>query len=203
MPVRTRQREGQGRILFVAPHGHKLDDTHSDVMTEAAAEYLNSPMIINIGWKRDEEANPIVGIANCNDIRHCNLPDVQETFLKPIHQAIQQYNTRLIVLLHGMYKEDPWDAIVGFGNGKKPRYTCDLALKEQLVSGLRINGLNSLAVNDGKFSAHSKRNLAQALKSHAPTIQIEISWKKRRTEEIAKETGVLIGKAVGFATKGY
>lgn len=201
MPIRTQQRTGKNNILLVAPHGHKMDDTHTDVLTAACAEYLDASMVVNVGWKRDPQVNPDLGIANCNDIRHCLEAAVSETFLKPIHEAMQKIIARdqsvLLILLHGMADED-LDIVVGCGNTQKPKLTCDIITKERFQSCLRRVGFKVAESHGGKFSARNKHNLAQALKTpQAKIIQAEISWKRRNTEDIAKETGVLIGRALG------
>lgn len=205
-----------GDVIFIAPHGHILDDTNTDVMTEAAAIQIGGDAIINRGWRRGAAAMMESLIANCNDIRHCQMAPLCHEFLTPIHQAI---NVRLnagrrpiIVLMHGMsnavqQQADGIDAVVGYGNGNPPRITCDLWQKDLFVDALVEQGLNVYeGAPGGKYSAHNTQNLAQALRSsHVPCIQIEIIAHRRSNESIAMNTGILIANAADRLAKssGY
>jgi hypothetical protein len=75
-------------VIIVAPHGHHLDDSHTCSLAMAAAEELGAFAVINNNWKRSQVVDELKGLANCNNINHCQEPVVKAEFLDPIHEAI-------------------------------------------------------------------------------------------------------------------
>lgn len=192
-------RNGSGNILIVAPHGHPLDDTNSDSLAQAIASYLNCDAIINHGWQRYT--------TNLNNINHCKTEPVRSEFLIPIQNIINSksaiFSRSYVFLIHGMddgirNKFPDIDAIVGWGNGNPPKYTCSTKFKNDFIEKMNKNGLKTKESEiGGKFGAYNDANLAQHLKSpKTECLQVEIIGQKRKTADISIQTGKQIGKII-------
>jgi hypothetical protein len=215
LDMRAEWREGQNNILLVSPHGHKLDDTHTDIVTKVIANELKCSYVLNFGWKRNQEVNPALGLANCNDVEHCKQPEVQE-FLNPVvdiaDSLVKRFGTVQVYFIHGMgdsirEKFAGVDAVIGYGEGKEQRYTCDIWRKNLLIDMMTDCGwLCYEGAPGGKFSAYNKTNLTQAV-SNSPFkgtrkrhgIQIEIVGSRRKSEYLAELTGQSLAKAILMA----
>lgn len=200
-------RNGRGNILVIAPHGHPLDDTNSDILAQSIASYLNCDAVINTGWRRDINIKVESGLANLNDVNHCKKDPILSEFLEPIQDIIANksalYGKVFIFLIHGMddniRNEIPnIDVIVGYGNGNPPKYTCKIDYKNNFISAMNKNGLMTKESKiGGKFGAYNDNNLTQFLKS--PTtecLQIEIVGQLRKNSDIAIQTGKKIGETI-------
>lgn len=214
--MRAEWREGQNNILLVSPHGHKLDDTHTDVVTRIVANELKCSYVLNFGWKRDKEVSAALGRANCNDVEHCKQPEVHE-FLNPVidiaDSVVKRFGTVQIYFIHGMgngiRNQAPGaDAVIGYGEGKQARYTCDLWRKDILIDMMTDCGWHCYeGAPGGKFSAYNKTNLTQAV-CNSPFkgtrqrhgIQVEIVGERRKDEYTAELTGQSLAKAISLAT---
>jgi hypothetical protein len=204
---RVFKRNGVGNVLIIAPHGHPSDDKNSDVVSQSIANYLNCDTIINCGWRRN--SNPIVdnNLANCNDVNHCKTEPVFSEFLKPIQEnlnsKISLYGWAFVFLIHGMSDNirnniPNVDAIVGWGNGNPPKYTCSIPNKNNFISKMNNIGLYTIESQiGGKFGAYNDLNLTQFLKSNAvQCLQLELVWQKRKDTNTAIETGKKIGMVI-------
>lgn len=203
--MRVRKAIGKENILLIAPHGFEEDDEYTAIMVDRMAEKLDASYVINFGWKRDDTLNVDVGFANCNDIRHCKDPAVSD-FLDPVTEFIEHhvktFGAAQILFIHGMSdvirnQAADIDIVLGYGEGAKPRYTCDLWRKNLFCDMLVDHGLVTYEGKPGgKFSAHSKYNLTQAVcGKNRHGIQIEIVAHRRRSEKVALETADLIADA--------
>jgi len=128
-------------ILLVAPHG--ADDPRTGLLTRLIAEKTGAYAVINNGWERARDYDYDEDKANCNNIEHCHEDVVKQEFLDPIMEYV---NTIFdcsadvtILIMHGVsnavnFNRDPEiDAIVGFGEGAKPSYTCGTLRKDAFV----------------------------------------------------------------------
>lgn len=206
--MRVETRAGNNNVLLIAPHGHSLDDTFTDVVTREMANELHCYYVLNHGWKRDLAANPLLGIANCNDIDHCQVAEVSSSFLDPINtytkEIIQKYGVAQVLFIHGMsdvihHRVPNLDAVIGYGEGKKPRYICSQWRKDLLIDKMIGQGWFVYeGAPGGKFSAYSKTNLAQAICNgkNIQGLQIEIVETRRTSEAKATDTARQLAKAV-------
>lgn len=207
MRERVSVRLGIKNVILICPHGHILDDTNTDIITQTAADYLDCCAVINNGWRRSDKVDALKSSANCNNINHCNEPVVKEEFLNPIDDYFanfyDDFDDEVIhaFVIHGVGnsirgKAKDLDIIIGYGTGNQPRYTCDLWRKDLLAELFFNNTLNVYeGAPGGKYSARNKENLTQALvKEYAiQTMQIEFIYDLRKDEKTARNLGKLFG----------
>lgn len=194
--------------MVVAPHGHQLDDQNTDWLAESIADHLDAHAVINRGWRRNPTVDELKSLANCNDFRHCSEPVVKQEFLDPINQIIndaaENGDKVLVLMIHGMGNQirqqanDPsLGVVVGYGNGKPPRHTCELWVKDALVDLLNDSGVTTYeGAAGGPFSARGQNNLTQALRSYSTNVlQLEVVYDLRRDKKEADYIGSVIGVA--------
>lgn len=221
MKERVTTRLGMNNVLLVAPHAHDLDDTHTDLIALAAADYLNAHAVVNNAWKRAKKVDELKSEANCNDINHCLEPVVKAEFLDPIMSAIdlvtlddtdpfQMRNNGIecyVFMVHGVGNavrtkaNDPkLDLIVGFGAGNKPYYTCEEWQRDCFIDLCRGNfkWKTYAGAPGGDYSARSKNNMTQAIfrETGQPTMQLEFVYARRNDEATARTTGEQLGKII-------
>lgn len=210
---------GDSYVIVVAPHGFPDDDLNTDVLAEVIACELEAYSVVNVGWRRGENAVVGEGIANLNSIKHCVLPGIKPEFLDPLltfkQQAIARYGRCCIFYIHGMADLAPRkcgervDMVLGYGAGDPPSYTCDLGNKNALVVRLRDVGFSVYQSKPGgRFSAWKPDNLNQLfrqeyLDTRVHSIQIEVAYRLRSDVDHVVETGLRVGRALGklFAGK--
>lgn len=197
-------------VLFVAPHGHFLDDSNTAELTVAAAEAIDANYVVNRGWRRDTKVDQIASKANCNDFRHCQEDVVREEFLNPINEIISDSYSAMgddltIICVHGMgngiraqANAPKLGAVVGFGEGKPPLYTCDKWVHECFVDLMNANVCETWeGAPGGQFSARGKNNMTQVLRQHGTQcLQVEIVYAYRDTAKNAEKFGRDMGLAV-------
>lgn len=200
-------------ILIVCPHGHKLDDEHTNILSDKLAAKLNCHAVINNGWKRSDEVDALLSNANCNNYKHCSEPVVLEEFLTPIGEAItfmldeeEDVDNPLVLCVHGIgnsvrkkHNEPYLDIVVGFGNGDPARHTCAIWRKNAIVDCLAINNFKTYeGSKGGPYSAHSYNNLVQGIRRDygVDVLQLEFIHAIRSTEKIIEDTADRVAKAV-------
>lgn len=205
--MRVEINQGENNILLVAPHGHRLDDTYTDIITREMAKHIKCHYVLNHGWKRDPVFNAALGLANCNDINHCKNQEVTD-FLSPIEQYTKELSKKhgvvQVLFIHGMsdaicHRVPALDAILGYGEGESPRHICSLWRKNLLIDKMVEQGWRVReGAPGGKFSAYSKTNLAQAIcdGKGIQGIQIEIVANRRSTESRSMATAKQLAQAV-------
>jgi len=205
--VRVEWSRGKNNLLLIAPHGHKQDDTHTDVIIRTMANQLNCSYVLNFGWRRNKNFDAKNNYANCNDIRHVQRKEVCD-FYDPIVSIINktknQFGECQILFIHGMGNGirstiPTIDAVIGYGDGTPPRHICDAWRKDLLIDMICNQGWDCYEGGPGgKFSAHDKNNLAQALcnKQDVHGIQIEIIEDRRYTEKMSEQTAKRLSVAV-------
>jgi len=206
---------GTAPVLLVAPHGHQLDDSNTAELTVAAAEAIDANYVVNRGWRRDTTVDQIASKANCNDFRHCLEDVVKDEFLDPINDVITaayaNQDDLIIVCVHGMgngirttSKAPKLGAVVGYGEGKPPKYTCDLWVKDCFVDLMNAHICETWeGAPGGQFSARGNNNLTQALRQHGTqSLQVEIVYGLRDTpknaEKIGKDIGLLLKELLKY-----
>lgn len=218
---------GTENFLFVAPHGHDLDDTNTGLIAEKAARECNGSAVINHGWRRSKTVDELQGLANCNNSEHCQESVVKAEFFDPICERVENmYNDfadavdagagglfyPYIFMIHGIgggvrkTTGDPnLDIILGFGAGQKPHYTCQQWQREFFAD---ISGFKTyFGAAGGAYSARSKTNMTQAIyRKYSPMIstlavmQVEIIYQHRDTETKAENFGRSLGEYVNLLT---
>lgn len=210
---RVSTRRGNEPFLVIAPHG--ANDTHTDIIAETISNQLDAYAVINRGWERSRFFDYYQDKANCNYIPHCHQDVVKEEFLDPILDFVseieREYTNVLVLNIHGvgndivkLNKGNQVDFIIGYGEGKPSRYSCDLSVKDTLCYLFaRRNYAVCKGVSGGKYSAWSKDNLNQLFNKWYPnpivnSLQIEIVYELRCQEELAKVTGMEIADVVNI-----
>lgn len=209
MKERVSVRLGTAPVLVVAPHGHHLDDGNTDWLAESLADHLDAHAVVNRGWRRATAVDEVAGLANCNDIRHCREPVVDQEFLAPINSVINDANMAgeqlLVLMIHGMGNQIRQQAgdgklavVVGWGNGKPPRPTCETWKKNAVVDLLNDSGVKTYeGAAGGPFSARGSNNLTQVLRQHnTDVLQLEVVYAYRSTRKEAEYIGSVIGTVV-------
>lgn len=141
--------EGTNRVLVIAPHGVKQDDTNTNKLALKLQKKLGCYAVINQGYRRPEQgkdAVPNKNIANLNSLEqvreHLNVE-----FLKPIVDykndiISKEYGSPVVVLIHGManknmdtYYGPDIQAVVGAGVGINliDRHSMSMESVEQFV----------------------------------------------------------------------
>ena len=201
---------GSFPALVIVPHGH--DDTHTGAIGEAIIEAIDAYAVINKGWERADAYDYYKDKANCNDINHIHEDVVREEFLEPIlnfTNSIYNVETPCLFIIHGVSNSvrkevnDNLDAIIGYGEGNTPSYSCDLQFKDALMNIMFLKGINVYQGKaGGKYSARRKNNLNQLYRSDLyyddviNSVQIEIVRELRENEETARETGLVLGTII-------
>lgn len=207
--------EGGERVIILAPHGP--DDGGTTVIAEAIADKLDAYAVINRGWERAPEVDFWTDKANCNDIEHLHKPVVKEEFLDPIFEqihkirrdpALQCSPTVYIFTIHGFSSKKPADIVIGWGNGKPARYTCDPWRKDTLGFYLTKIGFEVFEGAPGSdYAGWGKKNLNQLSRAVASggwwypdqcvhSMQLEISRDWRINPRDAEEVGTEIASAI-------
>lgn len=204
------------KVLIVCPHGHFLDDEHTNTLSGKIADKLNCNAVINNGWRRSDAVDAIAGRANCNNYKHCKEPVVIDEFLKPINDAISlmfesidEFSDEpqpLVVCVHGIgnkvrkqSNQPNLDIVVGYGNGTPDRHTCTLWRKNALVDTLANNGFMTFeGAKGGSYSAHSLTNLTQGIHKNnsVDVLQLEFIYAIRSSDQIIEQTASKVAKAI-------
>lgn len=203
-------------LLIVCPHGHKLDDEHTNILSDKIAEKLNCHAVINNGWKRSDVVDALIGNANCNNYKHCSEPVVLEEFLTPIGEAISfmldddddaDAVEPLVICVHGIgnsvrkkHGVPDLDIVVGYGNGDPMRGTCTTWRKNSVVDSLISAGGFKVyeGSKGGPYSAHSYNNLVQGIRRDygVNVLQFEFIHAIRSTEKIIEDTANRVAKSI-------
>lgn len=216
---------GSEPFLIVAPHGHDLDDTNTGLLAETITGLVDGYLVANNGWRRSKQVDELNGLANCNDRDHVQADVVRDEFYVPIETAVgaitenpDPFEFPLVLMIHGIGNrvrkdvgEPKLDVIVGWGNGDKPRPTCEKERREFFVDLLAQSGMG---VFEGKagggYSAHSLKNLTQVVHREygVDVLQLEFIMHRREKAEInttAKHVAAvlkgLVNKPVGYVRK--
>lgn len=200
--------EGNERVIILCPHGS--DDANTDVIAETIVDKLDAFAVINRGWKRADHVDFWTDKANCNNIEHLYKPVVKEEFLDPILEQIYKIRknpvlncspTVYIFTIHGFSTNKKADIIIGYGNGKPKRYSCDLWRKDILGFFLSKTFNTFEGAAGSNYAGWSKNNLNQLSKLWVPdqfvqSMQLEISrnWRNNLTDAVY--TGEEIAEAI-------
>lgn len=222
MKERVTTQLGTANVVLVAPHGHDLDDSHTGALTLAAATALKAHAIVNNDWRRAKAVDELKGLANCNNIDHCNEPVVKAEFYDPILDAINACQSNydgvndevLVLMIHGIgngvrnkAKDPKLDLIVGFGAGDKPRHTCHDWLRDLFID--HAEGVAKWKTYEGApggdYSARSSKNLTQAIHrsyhGSVNVLQLEFIYALRSDDAVAAATGKALADVVAACQK--
>lgn len=198
-------------IFFVAPHGYKGDDMHTDIITLKAAQHIGASYLINHGWQRSDRVDCINDKADCNNIHHM-VDVVSDEFQKPFHrlcQKIKSYHGKcLVIFIHGISnnirKEQGCnfvDMVLGYGEGIPKSLTCPENIKNKFIYELQKSKIECfLGKAGGKYSAFSKANMNQYWRKFLYdekiySFQLEVIKELRSDETIAELTASYIAEA--------
>lgn len=218
MKERVTTRLGTVPVLFVAPHGHDLDDVNTGVIALAAAAHLDAHAVVNNSWRRSAVVDEIRSQANCNNFDHCQEAVVKAEFYDPVMKAIDAmtepdpfdgadaFISCYVFMIHGVGDgvraktgHPELDLIVGFGAGDKPRYTCSKWRREFFIDAHRLLGLNVFEGGPGgAYSAWSKTNLTQAVRretgDNVHVLQLEYVYSQRGSDLAAQHVAAQLAK---------
>lgn len=196
---------GKNPVIFVAPHG--FDDTHTDVMTEAAANACGGNAVINRGWERDTDVDVLRDKANCNKIAHATSWVVKDEFYDPIwkmyHRMVAKGHKKIYVFhIHGcgnnVLKKESVYCVIGWGDGEagKRRPTATSAYKDYFASVLDGNGVRCGVAGAGSnFAAWDHQNLLQMWRGcgGVEALQLEYVTAARSSKASAATNGTSLG----------
>lgn len=197
---------GSAPVLIVAPHGHDLDDTNTSQLSEIIAGLTNAHLVANNGWRRNATVDGLLGLANCNHSDHVMEDVVKDEFFDPIDSAIEAMLTSddpfdaptvspLVLMIHGIGNrvrktvgEPKLDVIVGYGNGDKPRPTCNKHRRQFFVDLLSLKLSTFEGKAGGDYSAHSHKNVTQLIRRTygVDVLQMELVGSLRETAALDK-----------------
>jgi hypothetical protein len=204
--------QGKAPVLLVAPHGARCDDLHTDLLAEYAATALRGFAVINRGWERSASVDYLRDRADCNNFTH--MADVvRDEFLDPIlrfrNRILKAHATMFLFFMHGMSNEiraktgEPrLDAIVGYGAGSPPSYTCETWRKDLFVYLLGQIGLTVWqGKSGGAMSGWTRNNMNQLFRRHYPdrrvqSIQVEVVRELRKDQVAAEMTAEHLAAAM-------
>lgn len=213
---------GQKSIIIVAPHG--ADDINTDIVAEHIAKLLDAYAVINRGFERSDIVDVNNDKANCNRIDHCKSEVVFDEFFKPILKFKDRLGNKLVFtgkyptfknilifyihgcgnIVHKKAKEQV-GVILGYGLGtKKDSLTCDMWIKNLFVDTYRYNSKSGEvfeARGGSNYAGRDSNNLNQYFRKHdldvrVNSIQLEIPYSCRNTENEALNTGKLLAKVI-------
>ncbi len=212
MANRVLIREGQLPLLVVAPHGNQDDDQNTDIIADVIASEMNAYYVINIGWRRAAEAVLGEGIANLNNIKHCQLIPCKQEFLDQIIEFKNNILTKSkrahILYVHGMSNavrrktNDNVDIVIGYGQGQPPSYSCNLYYKTAFVVRMQEEKFNVYQGKaGGRFSGWKHDNLNQFFRRYqqddrVQSVQIEIVNALRYNIEESINTAKRLARAL-------
>ena len=207
---RVRSIKGKNNnVLIIVPHGH--DDPNTSVIGERLASELSCPAVINLGWERADKFDYDLDKANCNNIAHIQEDVISGEFLKPILNYVKNISNPNVFIIHGVSDliksqtpNNKLDIIVGYGEGKKPSYSCDFELKEIFMEILtqKAGLVMYQGIAEGKYSGRGYNNLNQLfrrkqyLRPDCNSIQLEIVRSLRKNIDTAKHTADSIAIAI-------
>lgn len=199
-------------VTIVAPHG--ADDTNTATVAEAIIKKLGCGGVINRGWERADKYDYSEDKADCNRISHCLEDVVKDEFLDPFVGMINNWHNRstnglsYVFQIHGVGNwvrsgQPKLDAIIGFGDGDKPSFTCERWMVDEICFCLEAAGMESYVASSGSlFAGRSKDNLNQLFRrkqfrdQDVMSMQIEIVKELRKDIQVAQITGEVIAKAI-------
>lgn len=203
--------KGVDPFLIVAPHNDK-DDYNCGFIAEEVAKKLDAYAVINNGWDRAEKFDYWTDKANCNDVRHLHEDVIKQEFLEPIlnfaSRIEKQHRFVYMFVIHGVgnyiqrVAADGVDAVIGFGDGHPPSYSCDPALKDYFIYQLEQVSICAYeGAAGGKFAGRAKNNLNQLFRRWYPdkrvqSMQVEIIYNLREEKDIASYTAEAITVAI-------
>lgn len=184
---------GRRPIIFVAPHGP--NDPGTAEIAEKLSDATNGYAVINRGWERSKDVDIFNDKANCNSIKHLQEDVVKDEFLDPLINFMNQISKSNlfchIFFLHGINSKhlglSDVDVVVGFGQGKPPRITCNERVLTWMITRSKKYGLNMIVGEPGgKFAGWSRDNLNQYFQYdiNVSSVQLEIDREWRIGENI-------------------
>ena len=196
-------------ILLIAPHG--ADDPRTGLLTKLIAEKTGAWAVINNGWERARNYDYKKDKANCNNIEHCHEDVVKQEFLDPIISYVNTiFNSAAdvtILVMHGIsnlvnVNRDPaLDAIVGFGEGTPPSYTCDITRKDAFI--YLLNQVMDVGQGEGggRYAGRRRKNLNQLYRkwyndSQVHSLQIEVVRALRADDNMTHMASDLFAQAI-------
>ena len=204
--------EGNKPVLIIAPHG--ADDINTAELTELVCNKVNAYGVLNRGWKRSDDVDWLNSQANCNNIEHLSDDVVEDEFLVPIkryvNRILKDHKDALLYIIHGVGNDirtitgnNVLDVVLGYGRGKPPKYTCDIAYKNSFLSGLKDVGLTPyVGKSGGRFSGRAKNNLNQYYtrhqsNDHVHSMQVELVYARRSNDKI-QDTASRLADAISY-----
>jgi N-formylglutamate amidohydrolase len=181
---RTSIIEGSAPIIIVAPHGG--DNENVAFAAETLAKDFGAFAVINRGWKTSFNVDPILDLANCNNLRHLHEDVVREEFLNPIMRSVARIKRRhegrvLMIVMKSCRDEvrteagdEILDMIVGYGSGNPPYHSCRVKTKNKFVRCLKNEGFEVFeGAAGGRHAGKSKNNLNQLFVRWYPDENVE------------------------------
>lgn len=196
-------------ILLIAPHG--ADDPRTGLLTKLTAEKTGAFAIINNGWERSKDFDYKNDKANCNNVEHCHEDVVKQEFLDPIMSCVNTIFDSTadvtILVMHGVSdmininRNPALDAIVGFGEGTPPSYTCDITRKDAFIYILNRIMEVGQGEGGGLYAGWRKKNLNQLYRkwysdSQVHSLQIEVVRTLRADDKTTHMASDLFAQAV-------
>lgn len=194
--------QGELPVLLISPHSQEEEST--GFLVERISQEMNLFSVINNGWKCSKKFDYKNELANCNNINHINQDVIREEFLEPILRSVAKIQKNIdervfVFQIRGCKdkvkfkaKDDGLDLIVGYGEGKRPSYSCDLKIKNYF---LKLLEQNSFGVYEGikSYRGHNVNNLNQLFKHWYPkrnvhSMQIHIVEELRKDSELLEIT---------------
>lgn len=157
--------DGHTKILFIAPHGHHLDDENTGPLTRLVAEQNGCYAIINEIYGRKAKG---VYRKNLNDLSDVKA-HLQNKFLNPLlkykNKIVQEHGSALVFWIHGAQKSSFFDdlrgktdvdpeeikVLIGYGQDadeKQQRHTANTGTVQKLIERLNQVGLKAILANE-------------------------------------------------------
>ena len=215
--------QGQNRVLIIAPHGFrgdesrklKADDENTGIVARKLAERFGFYAVINEKYKRTE--------IDFNRIDQ--LENVKDEFLVPIisytDTIIKDYGKALVVWIHGIKdthitnevvagNPNKIHAVIGMGQGNPDRPTALKKTVINLIRSLTSNGITSALAKRGSDYCGWHENIMNRLfikkkyaLSSVQSIQVEIRKEGfRDTNQNIENTADILSKALSNLIQG-
>lgn len=201
-------------VVLTCPHG--FDDTNTSILTKKCAKELGASAVINNGWRRSKKVDEINSFADCNKVNHVMKAknfvvndEYGREFMKLCGKALQKYQYCYVFHIHGVgnhvkqltSKKDV-HFILGYGGSPE---SCNPWIVDVLSFNISTHGMGQIKVchgdPDGNYSGKSKNNMNQWFRQHrfspqVQSLQIEITYDLRETENIANKAGIFLAKCL-------
>jgi hypothetical protein len=212
-------------VLLIAPHGYPDpdNDENTGALAREMQKILDCPAIINEVYRKPRKISenpdiyeaPSLG-AKILDLNRREHAEMHPTFIKSIEKAIEHPESTFVFWIHGIEggnleeeskkvgDQKPLGCLIGYGQGKPERQSCDKESVDRLIQAFKSTGIEAASTkwNSKKYRGYHPENMNQWFKESGnglktvQSIQLEFGFKGLRDPKSVDKTAQKLAGAL-------